>query len=101
MSATVIATVEIHDDAGIQEYIKRAGALLEQFGASVVGFDDDPDVLEGEWPGSRTMILQFPSEEAARRWYESEEYQAAAEIRRRSATTAMVLIKTPPVEDWH
>lgn len=100
MSATVIATVDIKDSAGIQEYIQRAGPLLQRYGARVVGFDDQPDVLEGEWPGSRTFVVEFESEEAARRWYESEEYQEVAKIRRRSADTAMVLLKTPPVEDW-
>jgi uncharacterized protein (DUF1330 family) len=100
MSATVIATVEIHDEAGIREYIQHAGPLLQRFGARVVGYADHPDVLEGEWPGSRTMVLEFESEAAARTWYESEEYQAAAEIRRRASTTAMVLLPTPPIEDW-
>lgn len=100
MTALVIATVDVHDPVGIQEYIRRAGALLAPFNARVVGFDDHPQVLEGTWPGERTMVLEFESEAAARKWYDSQEYQAAAEFRRRSSTTAMVLLTTPAQGDW-
>jgi len=35
-----------------------------------------PEVVEGPWHGSRTVILESDSVEAARNWYKSREYQA-------------------------
>jgi uncharacterized protein (DUF1330 family) len=54
------------------------------FNVHIIGYDANPGVLEGEWPGTITMVPPFDSETAARKWYESDQWQAAAAIRRRS-----------------
>ena len=38
-------------------------------------------ILEGDWSGTRTVILEFEHKEAALTWYHSEEYQALAKFR--------------------
>lgn len=48
---------------------------------------------EGDWEPQRLVVLEFPSVEDARRWYESEEYRAAREIRERSATTKLLIVE--------
>ena len=42
-------------------------------------------MLEGEWHGSQTVLLEFESVEAARTWYESEDYQKAVKLRQAAA----------------
>ena len=35
-----------------------------------------PRMLDGDFPGNGTAIIEFPSREDALRWYDSPEYQA-------------------------
>ncbi|MET0147786.1 MAG: DUF1330 domain-containing protein, partial [Acidimicrobiales bacterium] len=51
------------------------------------------EVLEGEWHGTRTVIVEYPSVEQARKWYESDGYQAALPLRR-AASNGNVVIAT-------
>ena len=41
-----------------------------------MAFDAAAETMEGTPPGPQTVILKFESTEAAKAWYESEEYQA-------------------------
>jgi uncharacterized protein (DUF1330 family) len=49
-------------------------------------------VLEGEWHGNQTVVLEFPSPEAARAWYESPAYQKAKSLREAAADTNAVIV---------
>ena len=50
-------------------------------------------VLEGEWPCTRTVLLEFPSEEDAMSWYRSPEYQALARHRFGASFADIVMIR--------
>src|SRR5689334_2837707 len=88
----VIFTEAVHDPTGLAAYGQKAGPAMagREFKALVVA--DDHEVLEGEWPGSRTVVLEFPSVEAARDWYYSPEYQEAVPIRRAAADCHGVIV---------
>ena len=50
-------------------------------------------MLEGSWAPKRLVVFKFDSFEQAKRWCESEEYQALAAIRQRGASTDLVLVE--------
>lgn len=92
MPAYVIVTEVVHDPDGMRAYGKAAGPTIAASGATVLAADASPQVLEGEWPATQTVMLQFPTVEAARGWYDSEEYQAAAKLRHAAATSSAVIV---------
>jgi uncharacterized protein (DUF1330 family) len=47
--------------------------------------------LEGEWQ-PRTVILEFPSRQAAEAWYNSEAYQDIIGLRLNSARGSLVIV---------
>jgi uncharacterized protein (DUF1330 family) len=49
-------------------------------------------VLEGDWHGPQTVVLEFESVEAAREWYHSDAYQAAAKLRHAAADCNGVIV---------
>jgi uncharacterized protein (DUF1330 family) len=57
-----------------------------------VAVDGKPQVIEGSWHGSQTVVLEFESVDAARAWYESEAYQKAAKLRQAAADCNVVII---------
>ena len=89
----MIATVDVHDAAGMEEYKRLAAATLGPHGAKPLAVDDHAQTLEGAWPGARTIVMEFPSADAVRAWYNSPQYQEAAAHRLRAATTAMVFVR--------
>ena len=72
----IVFTEAVHDQDGINEYsAKAAGTIFPANGKPLVASAPDL-ILEGDWHGSQTVILEFPSIDEAMAWYESPEYQA-------------------------
>jgi uncharacterized protein (DUF1330 family) len=81
---------DIKDPAGMAEYAKLAGKAMA--GVTVLCVDRAPQVLEGDWRSSQTVVLEFQSTEAARAWYESPAYQEAAKLRQAAADCNVVIL---------
>lgn len=86
----VIITEDIKDPAGMAEYSKLASQTMG--GATVLAFGPAAETLEGEWHGTQTVLLEFESVEAAKQWYYSDEYQAAAKLRQAAADCNGVIV---------
>jgi uncharacterized protein (DUF1330 family) len=81
----LIANLTIHDPNAYRVYERGFFPLLKRHGGSFLTFDDGPETLEGEAPPEgRIVIFRFPSEAAARKWYDDPDYQALSEHRRSS-----------------
>ena len=72
----VVITAAIRDQAAYAAYAEKAGRTLMQYGGKPLVVDDAPQAIEGRWHGTRTIVLEFESVDAARKWYNSREYQA-------------------------
>jgi uncharacterized protein (DUF1330 family) len=51
------------------------------------------DLFEGTAPPERMVVIEFPDAETARRWYDSEEYQAALKIRQAASRGRVILVE--------
>jgi uncharacterized protein (DUF1330 family) len=94
-----ILTEAIHDPAGMAEYEAASTAALLEFGGRVLVVDADVEVLEGAWPGTRTVIVEFASVATARAWYDSPAYRAAQPLRRAAAECNVVLVSGFTIPD--
>ncbi len=88
----VIVTEAVHDPVAMEEYSKLSGPTIVEHEATVLVVDDDVEVLEGEWHGDRTIVLEFESVEKARDWYDSAGYRAARAIRQAASDSKAVLL---------
>ena len=86
----VILTEAIKDPEGMKAYGQAARAAMA--GVRVLAVDTKPEVLEGNWHGDHTVVLEFDSVEAAREWYESSAYQKAAKLRHAAADCNVVIL---------
>ena len=83
----MVANLEVADAERYREYEKGFFPILKKHGGEFFTFDDKPATLEGTSPPpGRLVIFRFPSEAAARAWYEDPDYQQLSE-HRRAATT--------------
>jgi uncharacterized protein (DUF1330 family) len=93
MSCYFIAQIKIHDREEYRKYEEGFDEIFGKYKGMVVLVDEAPVVLEGEWPYTRTVMLRFPSEEEAKRWYESPEYKKLAAHRHRASAANIVLVR--------
>ena len=93
MSAYVIVDVEVTDPVRYQDYRAMVPPSLAKYGGRFVVRGGTHQVLEGDWQPTRVVVLEFPSVEQARRWYDSEEYRPAKALRMQTARTRLVLVE--------
>jgi uncharacterized protein (DUF1330 family) len=92
MKAYVVALETIHDQAMFAEYAKGVAATLLPFEGRFVARGGKFTVLEGEWPQPRTVIIEFPSRDAAQGWYDSADYQKIIGLRHKSSSGNLVIL---------
>ena len=63
------------------EYKSRVAAVVEKFGGRYLVRGGSFDVVEGAYQPVRLAMLEFPSMDQARRWYDSEEYRELKQMR--------------------
>ena len=80
MSVYFVVQEQGNDPAGLQNYMKAARASSLGRGRAII-VDDDVTPVEGDWHGSRLVVLEFDDDAAFREWYDSPEYQAALPLR--------------------
>lgn len=91
MPAYVIAQVSVTDPEKFPAYQKLAAPAVEKYGGKYLARGGDTEVLEGDWAPPRLVILEFPSMDAAREFYNSPEYTEAKEARKDSANFVLTL----------
>jgi uncharacterized protein (DUF1330 family) len=92
MAAYVIYTADVTDPKQYELYKDQAAPVVAAHGGAYIVRGGEIDVLEGGSPVGRTVILEFPTMEAARNWYDSHEYRAARALRANAGTASAYII---------
>lgn len=88
----LLAQIEVHDQAGYDEYRKHVGDTVAAYGGRFLVRGGDPERLEGDAQTRRTVVLEFDSPARAREWYHSKQYQEVLPLRLRAATGDVFLL---------
>lgn len=92
MAAYVIVDVSIHDHTAYEDYKKLTPAAVAAYDGKFIVRAGQTETLEGEWHPERIVVLEFPTVERAKEWWDSEIYTEAKVIRQRAATTKMIVV---------
>jgi uncharacterized protein (DUF1330 family) len=97
MAGYVIANVVWKDSESLAVYKRLRPPTVAKFGGRFLVRGGPTEVLEGEWSPA-LVVIEFPTVEQARRWYNSEEYRPALEIRQRAAENELLIVEgtVPP-----
>jgi uncharacterized protein (DUF1330 family) len=93
MPAYVIVETDISDPEQYEQYKAASPGAVAAAGGRFVVRGGELAVLEGDWNPSRLVVLEFDDLEAAKRWYESETYQEAKQLREGAARLNMVAVQ--------
>lgn len=93
MAAYVLAEVEITNPEGYKAYTAVVPATIAQYGGRFLVRGGAAQVLEGEWPQRRRVIIEFPSKERALEWWNSPEYEKPMALRRANSNGRLLLLE--------
>jgi uncharacterized protein (DUF1330 family) len=91
--AYVIADVDVTDPVRYDNYRKLTPGAIAPYGGRFVVRGGEVAPLEGGWTPSRIVVIEFPSLEAARRFYDSPEYREARDARAGAANMRMIAVQ--------
>ncbi len=93
MAAYVLVDVMVNDPDRYEEYKKLAPLAIAAYGGKYLARGGRIEVLEGDWPLNRFVILEFESVERAKQWHESPEYRQARTLRHETTFSKMVVVE--------
>jgi uncharacterized protein (DUF1330 family) len=91
MAAYVIAHVRVEEPELYEDYRSQVLATIEAHGGRFLVRGGKAELLEGTRDPGRVVVLEFPSYEDAKAWYESDEYRPLIEIRQSASTGDLIL----------
>lgn len=91
--AYLVVDARSADPLAMQRYRELAQQAVAVHGGRYLVRGAPYEVLEGDWRPERLVIVEFPSREAARRFYDSPEYRAAREARAGVSAFDMLLVE--------
>ncbi len=97
MAAYFIARYNVTNPEGFAAYGAAVGPTFAGHDMEVIVLDHASDPVEGS-PPSNTVVLKFPSKDAALAWYNSPEYQAIKHHRTDNSEGDIALVEgfSPP-----
>lgn len=93
MTAYVVLDIDVHDPEGYEAYKKLASDAVAYHGGKYLARGGRTETLEGDWAPSRLVILEFASDEQAKKWMSSDEYGAARAIRQKTAHSQVIVVE--------
>lgn len=92
MTAYVIYQGEVTDPERYEAYKVEAAKSILAAGGRYAVRGGQPEVLEGDPPEGRTVVLEFPSREAAIAWYHGDRYTEVRKLREGAARARMYVV---------
>ncbi|CAH0439352.1 DUF1330 domain-containing protein [Ralstonia pseudosolanacearum] len=89
----ILAYVDVTDPAQYEQYKVLSSRAMQAHGAEALVRGGKTEVLEGEWKPTRVVVLKFKSYDAAKAFYDSEEYRAARDARVKAARVNMIVVE--------
>lgn len=83
----------VHDPEKLDEYKARAPETVEAHDGRYLAVGGATEVMEGDWTPSFPVLIEFPSLEALRLWYDSEAYRPLKRLRREATECDMVFVE--------
>ena len=94
MAVYILSRLTIHDRDEYAKYESQFDEVFAKFDGSLLSVDEEPLVLAGEWQDTRSVIIEFPSKQAAFAWMQSAEYQRISKHRNAGSTMSSILVKS-------
>lgn len=87
-----VAFADVHDPEGYKAYIAGNAAAFRKYGGRFLTRGGRCEAPEGK-PRSRTVVIEFPTYQAALECYRSAEYASAMALRQGKSTMDLAIVE--------
>ncbi|PLX82422.1 MAG: DUF1330 domain-containing protein [Desulfuromonas sp.] len=94
MAAYLIGNITIKDADLWQQYVAGVKSSLVPFEAKIVFRGDRLEVLAGNQPHDRVVVIEFRDEATLNEWFHSKDYQALIPLREQAADVVITAYRT-------
>jgi uncharacterized protein (DUF1330 family) len=85
--------VTVKDRERLGEYLRLSQHTLEPYGGVFHVQAGAVEVIEGDWDPSVVVVVEFPSMEKAKQWYESADYAPALQVKPDALERNMIVVE--------
>jgi uncharacterized protein (DUF1330 family) len=93
MAAYLVARVTVTDPERYGEYLKVSPTVIEKYGGKFIARGGEIVTLEGPEEARRVVLIEFPTLERAKEFYNSPDYQEARKLREGAGTGQLIVIE--------
>lgn len=93
MAAYVIVDLDVKNEAALAGYRRAVPETVAKFGGRFLVRGGACELLEGSWTPKRVVVLEFPSMDALKRWYRSDDYKPLLADRLRHAEADLIAVE--------
>jgi uncharacterized protein (DUF1330 family) len=94
MPAFAIGRLKVSDPSWVEEYRPKTAALVEKHGGRYLVRGGKMERIEGNTPLPDVLVvLEFPSMERAKAWYNDPEYAPLIKLRQKGSDLDFVLVE--------
>ena len=80
-------------DRAYKDYVAAVSPIVEKYGGEYLVRGGPAQHFEGESIGERTVVIRFPTLQAATEWYHSEEYAPVRKMRQAASTSLQTIVE--------
>jgi uncharacterized protein (DUF1330 family) len=93
MPAYWVARSKINDPVEYKKYTDLVPAIIRKYGGKVLARGGQFQIMEGPKKFHRFVVIEFPSLEKAKEWWNSRNYAGAKAIRQSCAKSNFILVE--------
>ena len=93
MAAYLIGNITVTDPERFPAYRERVPAVIAQYGGRYLVRAGTVHPLEGDLGFDRPVVVEFPSMQAARRFYDSPEYAPLLKLRTETTRSRVAFVE--------
>ena len=93
MAAYLIGRIEVTDPEQYKKYVAVTLGILAKYGGKFIARAGETATLEGQEETRRLVLVEFPSLDKIKEFYNSAEYKEAMKLREGAANVSLVAIE--------
>lgn len=93
MKAYIVVQINVNNHENYKEYLKNVTPIANRYGGNYIVRAGNFEIMEGNWDYKRNVVIEFPSLEKAKGFYNCPEYQPIKKIRLDNAENNLIIIE--------
>jgi uncharacterized protein (DUF1330 family) len=93
MPAYLVANITVTDPKRYPEYREKVPPVIAQYGGKFLVRGGTVHLVEGNLGVDRLVVIEFPTMEAARQFYNSSEYEPLLKLRLETARSQVAFVE--------